>query len=64
MMLDKEEVSVLNRTNKDMRVTLVVEVEYATYKLSSNTHTRYDDYNYPRRRRIKVILDEASGGEE
>jgi len=63
MILNKEEIVVINRTDKEMRVTVVVEVEYATYNLSSFEQRVYDDYNNPKKRRIKVILDEEEGGD-
>ena len=62
-MLNKEEVTVENRTNRKMRVTLVTEVEYATYEVSTNGRVRYDDYNFPKKRKIKVLLDEVEGGD-
>ena len=50
MILNKEEIAVINRTDKEMRVTIVVEVEYATYNLSSFEQRVYDDYNNPKKR--------------
>ena len=63
MIMDGEEISVINRTDKEMRVTVVVEVEYATYNLSSFEQRVYDDYNNPKKRRIRVLLDEVEGGD-
>jgi len=62
MILDKESISVINRTGTKMRVTLVVETEYRTYVLDANGWRSYDDFSNPTKRDIKVILDKE--GEE
>ena len=64
MILDKEEVTVINRTDKKMQVTLELTTQYRTYNLFANDYRVYDDFSYPVRREIKVILEEAEGGEE
>ena len=64
MILDKEEVTVINRTDKKMRVTLELTTQYRTYNLFANDYRVYDDFSNPVRRKIKVILEEAEGGEE
>ena len=63
MIREGEEIAVINRTDKKMRVTLVVEEEYATYMLDAKGWRCYDDYNYPKKRKIKVLLDEVEGGD-
>ena len=63
MILDNEEISVINRTKTRMRVTLVVETEYNTYILDGNGWRQYDDYSNPRKRKIRVLLDDVEGGE-
>jgi len=57
MILDKESISVINRTGTKMRVTLVVETEYRSYTLDASGWRSYDDFSNPVKREIKVILD-------
>ena len=54
----KEEISVINRTKIQMRVTLVEEVEYQTYNLYANDFRVYDFQSNPSKRKFKIILDE------
>ena len=63
MILDNEEISVINRTDTKMRVTLVVETEYRTYILDAKGWRQYDDYSNPERRKIRVVLDDINEGE-
>jgi len=63
MILDNEEVSVINRTDTKMRVTLIVETEYHTYTLDTKEWRIYDDFSYPKKRKIRILLDDINEGE-
>jgi len=52
-----EEISVINRTKIQMRVTLVEEVEYQTYNLYTNDFRVYDFLSNPSKRKFKIILE-------